>query len=95
MRLAIKSTNNRKYGFQPQAVMTGEFAIFASHFTLMLFLFFLHTESQHIPFCYISPINKAEIRPHERSDYIPRKCIQKFPDWPPEARTANGTALCH
>jgi hypothetical protein len=21
--------------------------------------------------------------------------IQKFPDWPPEARTANGTALCH
>jgi len=22
-------------------------------------------------------------------------CIQKFPDWPPEARTANGTALCH
>jgi hypothetical protein len=22
-------------------------------------------------------------------------CIQKFPDWPPGARTANGTALCH
>jgi hypothetical protein len=21
--------------------------------------------------------------------------IQKFPDWPPGARTANGTALCH
>jgi len=21
--------------------------------------------------------------------------IQKFPDWPPVARTANGTALCH
>jgi hypothetical protein len=21
--------------------------------------------------------------------------IQKFPDWPPEARTANGTVLCH
>jgi hypothetical protein len=21
-------------------------------------------------------------------------CIQKLPDWPPEARTANGTALC-
>jgi hypothetical protein len=21
-------------------------------------------------------------------------CIQKFPDWPPGARTANGTALC-
>jgi hypothetical protein len=24
-----------------------------------------------------------------------RKCIQKFPDWPPGARTANGTVLCH
>jgi hypothetical protein len=23
------------------------------------------------------------------------ECIQKFPDWPPGARTANGTALCH
>jgi ribosomal protein S16 len=24
-----------------------------------------------------------------------RGCIHKFPDWPPGARTANGTALCH
>jgi hypothetical protein len=24
-----------------------------------------------------------------------RKCIQKFPDWSPGARTANGAALCH
>jgi hypothetical protein len=24
-----------------------------------------------------------------------RGCVQKFPDWLPEARTANGTALCH
>jgi len=24
-----------------------------------------------------------------------RGCIQKFPDWPPEARTGNVTALCH
>jgi hypothetical protein len=24
-----------------------------------------------------------------------RGCIQTFPDWPPGARTANGTALCH
>jgi hypothetical protein len=24
-----------------------------------------------------------------------RGCIQKFPDWPPGFRTANGTALCH
>jgi hypothetical protein len=24
-----------------------------------------------------------------------RGCIQKFPDWPPGARTTNGTGLCH
>jgi hypothetical protein len=24
-----------------------------------------------------------------------RGCIQKFPDWPPGARTANGVAPCH
>jgi hypothetical protein len=24
-----------------------------------------------------------------------RGCIQKFPDWSPGAKTANGTALCH
>jgi len=24
-----------------------------------------------------------------------RGCIQKFPDWPPGARTANDPALCH
>jgi hypothetical protein len=24
-----------------------------------------------------------------------RECIQKFPDWPSGARTANGTGLCH
>jgi hypothetical protein len=24
-----------------------------------------------------------------------RGCIQKLPDWPPVARTANGKALCH
>jgi hypothetical protein len=28
--------------------------------------------------------------------YIYRERVsQKFPDWPPGARTANGTALCH
>jgi hypothetical protein len=27
--------------------------------------------------------------------FILRWCIQKFPDWSPGARTANGTALCH
>jgi len=27
--------------------------------------------------------------------YRIRGCIQKFPDWPPGERTANGTALCH
>jgi hypothetical protein len=27
--------------------------------------------------------------------HIVRGCNQNFPDWPPGARTANGTALCH
>jgi hypothetical protein len=31
----------------------------------------------------------------EQVSNLVRGCIQKFPDWPPEARTANGTALCH
>jgi hypothetical protein len=28
------------------------------------------------------------------ADWI-RGCIQKFPDWPHGARTANGVAVCH
>jgi hypothetical protein len=31
---------------------------------------------------------------HKRGHAI-RGCNQKFPDWPPRARTANDTALCH
>jgi hypothetical protein len=27
--------------------------------------------------------------------YVIQGCIQKFPYWPPRARTANGTILCH
>jgi len=27
--------------------------------------------------------------------HILRRFTKKFPDWPPGARTANGTALCH
>jgi hypothetical protein len=39
---------------------------------------------------HIQGINKTAIsRAHIRG------CIQKFPDWPPGARPANGTALCH
>jgi hypothetical protein len=34
------------------------------------------------------------VRRNSERLYI-RGCIQKFPDWPPGARTANGTALCH
>jgi hypothetical protein len=29
------------------------------------------------------------------ANWVIRGCIQKFPDWPPGVRTANGTALCH
>jgi hypothetical protein len=43
------------------------------------------------------PFHKSQSPHHSLSislDAI-RGCIQKFPDWPPGARTANGTALCH
>jgi len=35
----------------------------------------------------------------EERDYIlheeDRECIEKFPDWPPGAKTVNVTAFCH
>jgi hypothetical protein len=36
-----------------------------------------------------TPFNFRYVRPQTR------RCIQKLPDWPPGATTANGTALCH
>jgi len=36
----------------------------------------------------------VSIRRHVKHTHT-RGCIQKFPDWPPGARTANGIALCH
>jgi hypothetical protein len=41
----------------------------------------------------ISDENEA-VPVHFKSAFL-RSFIQKFPDWPPGARTANGTALCH
>jgi hypothetical protein len=39
---------------------------------------------------------KPERKKKSRSGYLRvRDCIQHFPDWPPGARTSNGTALCH
>jgi hypothetical protein len=40
--------------------------------------------------------NKIQFRGFLRAlKIIIRMCIRKFPDWPPGARTANGTARCH
>jgi hypothetical protein len=45
-----------------------------------------------------------ELKNHKGRDFLGelginertiRACIQKFPDWPPGAVTANGTAVCH
>jgi hypothetical protein len=33
--------------------------------------------------------------PTSHTSYEVHGYIQKFPDWPPGARTANGTPLCH
>jgi len=54
-------------------------------FPLSIFLLFMH--SYHCTCMKWLP----------RSDTVVniRVCIQTFPDWPPGARTANGTTLCH
>jgi len=33
--------------------------------------------------------------PNSKFTITVRGCIQKLPDWPPGASSANGTALCH
>jgi hypothetical protein len=43
---------------------------------------------QHYRICYSFNIIKID-------NVLYTKVYPKFPDWPPGARTANGTALCH
>jgi hypothetical protein len=51
--------------------------------------------SHFIQQCNIEGHNAKRIAlPNTELIFILR-CIQKFPDWPSGARTANGTALCH
>jgi hypothetical protein len=53
-------------------------------------------------FNIIPTLYDAQIQPTDfllkKKKFIAQKIggrIQKFPDWPPGARTENGTALCH
>jgi hypothetical protein len=46
--------------------------------------------STYILFISPHPVSSKRISTNQPSK---RVCIQKFPDWPPGARTANGTAL--
>jgi len=39
--------------------------------------------------------NRLGAGERERETSFMQGCIQNFPDWPPGARSANGTALCH
>jgi hypothetical protein len=39
--------------------------------------------------------NHLHLVPRLKLRGVIRRCTQKFPDWPPGAITANGTALCH
>jgi len=43
---------------------------------------------------YTVPYQEVHSR-HTQQHIKIRGCIQKLPDWPPGARTANGTDLCH
>jgi hypothetical protein len=51
---------------------------------------------QDVPFHCLAPVCEIKkLHTSFHSNVGIRGCIQKFPDWPPGARTANGTALCH
>jgi hypothetical protein len=64
-------------------------ASLSNGYVLMAWYLVKHRDNLTFPLIILNGyIIKAEI-----SDL--RGCIQKFPDWPPGARTANGTALCH
>jgi hypothetical protein len=43
----------------------------------------------------LSQMNPVQTHPISLRSVLIRRCIQKFPDWPPGVRIANGTALCH
>jgi hypothetical protein len=45
--------------------------------------------------CGLVPAQISAHYPLSFQRFYVRECIQKFPYWPPGARTANGTALCH
>jgi len=38
---------------------------------------------------------EIEYRQNFKAEYCNMSVIQKFPDWLPGSRTANGTARCH
>jgi hypothetical protein len=46
-----------------------------------------------LPYTRVSRDVQEKIR--EKVTILLRGCNQKFPDWPPGARTANYAALCH
>jgi len=48
----------------------------------------------HLAPCINRTLKDTKMSKFKNESFI-RWCIQKFPDWPPGARTANGTAFCH
>jgi hypothetical protein len=44
--------------------------------------------------CFKNFHSRQHLMKYKENSIIPGR-IQKFPDWPPGAGTANGTALCH
>jgi hypothetical protein len=61
------------------------------------------TNSQVLQLGFETATEPSETEIPRSNDHVHRSwncrnlggCIQMFPDWPPGARTANDTALCH
>jgi len=43
----------------------------------------------------MGPLEMGNSYSQSLDTYDTRMCIEKFPDWSPGAKTANGTALCY
>jgi hypothetical protein len=84
-------TNSRYYTLQNVKLSCLVFLCVTS-FTLHRQIF--QIKVMYIDYFYIN-FKNMQNQINNSSFQCLQRCIQKFQDWPPGARTANGTALCH